>query len=103
MQRDQSEVAQQVSSLQTEKRVSYGNDALMPSQTYSTTPLDSVPPEQDGPGFVHPESFNQANTENHGKHFTNHASHHANTEEQRAILIRINNRQLHHSQNHSKQ
>ncbi|XP_031414637.1 amyloid beta (A4) precursor protein b isoform X3 [Clupea harengus] len=65
MQRDQSEVAQQVSSLQTEKRVSYGNDALMPSQTYSTTPLDSVPPEQDGPGFVHPESFNQANTENH--------------------------------------
>ncbi|KAL2081418.1 hypothetical protein ACEWY4_023271 [Coilia grayii] len=65
MQRDQSEVAQQMSSLQSEKRVSYGNDALMPAQTYSTTPLDSMPPEQDGLGFVHPESFNQANTENH--------------------------------------
>lgn len=67
MQRDQSEVAQQVSSLQSEKRVSYGNDALMPDETYSTTPLDELPPEQDGLGFIHPESFNQANTENHGK------------------------------------
>lgn len=67
IQRDQSEVAQQVSWLQSEKRVSYGNDALMPSETYSTTPLDELPPEQDGLGFIHPESFNQANTENHGK------------------------------------
>ncbi|XP_062389931.1 amyloid beta (A4) precursor protein b isoform X3 [Sardina pilchardus] len=66
MQRDQSEVAQQVSSLQMEKRVSYGNDALMPdAQIDSTTALDELPPEQDGLGFIHPESFNQANTENH--------------------------------------
>ncbi|XP_041935502.1 amyloid beta (A4) precursor protein b isoform X1 [Alosa sapidissima] len=66
MQRDQSEVTQQVSSLQTEKRVSYGNDALMPdAQIDSTTALDELPPEQDGLGFIHPESFNQANTENH--------------------------------------
>ncbi|XP_076120016.1 amyloid beta (A4) precursor protein b isoform X3 [Alosa pseudoharengus] len=66
MQRDQSEMTQQVSSLQTEKRVSYGNDALMPdAQIDSTTALDELPPEQDGLGFIHPESFNQANTENH--------------------------------------
>uniref|UniRef100_A0A8C2FXW4 Amyloid-beta A4 protein n=1 Tax=Cyprinus carpio TaxID=7962 RepID=A0A8C2FXW4_CYPCA len=49
-------------------RVSYGNDALMPDLPDSTTPLDTLPPEQDGLGFIHPESFNQANTDNHGKH-----------------------------------
>uniref|UniRef100_A0A8C6KY39 Amyloid-beta A4 protein n=1 Tax=Nothobranchius furzeri TaxID=105023 RepID=A0A8C6KY39_NOTFU len=43
-------------------RVSYGNDALMPDQTYSSAPLD---PGLDGLGFSHPESFNQPNTENH--------------------------------------
>uniref|UniRef100_H3BXB8 Amyloid-beta A4 protein n=1 Tax=Tetraodon nigroviridis TaxID=99883 RepID=H3BXB8_TETNG len=42
--------------------VSYGNDALMPDQAYSSAPMDTG---LDGLGFVHPESFNQANTENH--------------------------------------
>lgn len=44
-------------------RVSYGNDALMPDQAYSSAPMD---PALDGLGFIHPESFNQPNTENHG-------------------------------------
>uniref|UniRef100_A0A673L075 Amyloid-beta A4 protein n=1 Tax=Sinocyclocheilus rhinocerous TaxID=307959 RepID=A0A673L075_9TELE len=68
IQRDQAEVTQQLSSLQSKMRVSYGNDALMPDLPDSTTPLDTLPPEQDGLGFIHPESFNQANTDNHGKH-----------------------------------
>uniref|UniRef100_A0A3B1J088 Amyloid-beta A4 protein n=1 Tax=Astyanax mexicanus TaxID=7994 RepID=A0A3B1J088_ASTMX len=46
-------------------RVSYGNDALMPDLPDSTTSLDALPPEEDGLGFIHPESFNQANTDNH--------------------------------------
>ncbi|XP_066542112.1 amyloid beta (A4) precursor protein b isoform X2 [Hoplias malabaricus] len=58
MQRVQAEAAQQLSSLQTDMRVSYGNDALMPDLPDST-------PVQDGLGFIHPESFNQANTANH--------------------------------------
>lgn len=66
MQRVQSELSQQVSSLQSDGRVdvrvSYGNDALMPDQTYSSAPQDSG---LDGLGFIHPESFNQPNTENH--------------------------------------
>ncbi|XP_017265750.1 amyloid-beta A4 protein-like isoform X2 [Kryptolebias marmoratus] len=66
VQRVQSELSQQVSSLQSDGRVdgrvSYGNDALMPDQTYSSAPLDSG---LDGLGFIHPESFNQPNTENH--------------------------------------
>ncbi|XP_075870678.1 amyloid-beta A4 protein-like isoform X2 [Nelusetta ayraudi] len=66
VQRVQAELSQQVSSLQSDGRVdgrvSYGNDALMPDQTYSSAPMD---PGLDGFGFVHPESFNQANTENH--------------------------------------
>lgn len=66
MQRVQAEAAQQLSSLQTDMRVSYGNDALMPDMPDSTPPLDALPPEQDGLGFIHPESFNQANTDNHG-------------------------------------
>lgn len=49
--------------MQVDGRVSYGNDALMPDQTYSSAPMD---PGLDGFGFIHPESFNQANTENHG-------------------------------------
>uniref|UniRef100_A0A8C6L1Q9 Amyloid-beta A4 protein n=1 Tax=Nothobranchius furzeri TaxID=105023 RepID=A0A8C6L1Q9_NOTFU len=57
LQRVQSELSQQV-----DGRVSYGNDALMPDQTYSSAPLD---PGLDGLGFSHPESFNQPNTENH--------------------------------------
>ncbi|KAL7865870.1 hypothetical protein SRHO_G00111170 [Serrasalmus rhombeus] len=65
MQRVQAEATQQLSSLQTDMRVSYGNDALMPDLPDSTPPLDALPPEQDGLGFIHPESFNQANTDNH--------------------------------------
>uniref|UniRef100_A0AAQ4RZR0 Amyloid-beta A4 protein n=1 Tax=Gasterosteus aculeatus aculeatus TaxID=481459 RepID=A0AAQ4RZR0_GASAC len=48
--------------LQVNSRVSYGNDALMPDQTYSSAPMD---PGLDRLGFIHPESFNQPNTENH--------------------------------------
>uniref|UniRef100_A0A8C4EY64 Amyloid-beta A4 protein n=1 Tax=Dicentrarchus labrax TaxID=13489 RepID=A0A8C4EY64_DICLA len=61
LQRVQSELSQQVSSLQSDG-VSYGNDALMPDQAYSSAPMD---PGLDGLGFIHPESFNQPNTENH--------------------------------------
>ncbi|XP_061649135.1 amyloid beta (A4) precursor protein b isoform X3 [Phyllopteryx taeniolatus] len=66
VQRVQSELSQQVSSLQSDNRVdgrmSYGNDALMPDQAYSSAPME---PGLDGLGFIHPESFNQPNTENH--------------------------------------
>ncbi|XP_028991660.1 amyloid beta (A4) precursor protein b isoform X2 [Betta splendens] len=66
VQRVQAELSQQVSSLQSDGRVdgrvSYGNDALMPDQTYSSAPMDYG---LDGLGFIHPESFNQPNTENH--------------------------------------
>ncbi|XP_012730532.2 amyloid-beta A4 protein isoform X2 [Fundulus heteroclitus] len=66
VQRVQSELSQQVSSLQSDGRVdgrvSYGNDALMPDQAYSSAPME---PGLDGRGFIHPESFNQPNTENH--------------------------------------
>ncbi|CAL8268590.1 unnamed protein product [Lota lota] len=51
-----------LSVVQTDGRVSYGNDALMPDQAYSSGPLD---PGMDRLGFIHPESFNQPNTENH--------------------------------------
>uniref|UniRef100_A0A3Q2YZA0 Amyloid-beta A4 protein n=1 Tax=Hippocampus comes TaxID=109280 RepID=A0A3Q2YZA0_HIPCM len=57
VQRVQSELSHQVSSL-----MSYGNDALMPDQAYSSAPMD---PGLDRLGFIHPESFNQPNTENH--------------------------------------
>ncbi|XP_072300761.1 amyloid beta (A4) precursor protein b isoform X2 [Eucyclogobius newberryi] len=64
--RVQVELSQQVSSLQSngrvDGRISYGNDALMPDQAYSSAPMD---PGLDGLGFIHPESFNQPNTENH--------------------------------------
>nr|XP_057938042.1 amyloid beta (A4) precursor protein b isoform X3 [Doryrhamphus excisus] len=66
VQRVQSVLSQQVSSLQSDARVdgrmSYGNDALMPDQAYSSAPVD---PGLEGLGFIHPESFNQPNTENH--------------------------------------
>ncbi|XP_052378271.1 amyloid-beta A4 protein-like isoform X2 [Oncorhynchus keta] len=68
MQRVQSELSQQVSSLQsderTDVRVSYGNDAVMPNQAYSSAPLDPGM-RLDRLGFTHPESFNQPNTDNH--------------------------------------
>ncbi|XP_034742159.1 amyloid beta (A4) precursor protein b isoform X2 [Etheostoma cragini] len=66
MQRVQSELSQQVSSLQSDGRVdgrvSYGNDALMPDQAYSSAPMY---PGLDEQGSIHPESFNQPNTDNH--------------------------------------
>ncbi|KAG7463538.1 hypothetical protein MATL_G00177640 [Megalops atlanticus] len=70
LQLEQAELSQQVSSLQSEGRISYGNDALMPDLPDSTTPIDLLPPEEaglglDGGGFIHPESFGQVNTENH--------------------------------------
>ncbi|XP_046870251.1 amyloid beta (A4) precursor protein a isoform X2 [Hypomesus transpacificus] len=68
LQREQAEMAQQLSSLQSDVRVSYGNDALMPNLPDSTSSLDSLAKEDglglDGLGFIHPESFNQANTQN---------------------------------------
>ncbi|CDQ73125.1 unnamed protein product [Oncorhynchus mykiss] len=68
MQRVQSELSQQLSSLQSDERidvrVSYGNDALMPDQAYSSAPLDPGM-GLDRLGFIHPESFNQPNTDNH--------------------------------------
>ncbi|XP_060716890.1 amyloid beta (A4) precursor protein a [Tachysurus vachellii] len=63
LQREQQEMSAQLASLQSDVRVSYGNDALMPD---STAPLDLLPPEDSYHlGFIHPESFNQPNTENH--------------------------------------
>ncbi|XP_062862707.1 amyloid beta (A4) precursor protein b isoform X2 [Trichomycterus rosablanca] len=64
MQCVQGEATQQLASLQADMRVSYGNDALMPDLPDSTPSVD-LPLEQDGLGFIHPESFNQANTDNH--------------------------------------
>lgn len=64
LERVQAEASQQLSSVQSDMRVSYGNDALMPPD--STPSVDSVAMEQDNLGFIHPESFNQANTDNHG-------------------------------------
>ncbi|MEQ2224249.1 hypothetical protein ILYODFUR_005561 [Ilyodon furcidens] len=61
-------MAQQLANLQTESRVSYGNDALMPDQEFGDSQTDLLPQEDtlglEGIGFVHPESFNQPNSEN---------------------------------------
>ena len=77
-------MAQQLSSLQSDVRVSYGNDALMPNLPDSTSSLDSLAKEDglglDGLGFIHPESFNQANTQNQGRR---HA--HSDTEQFRIM------------------
>uniref|UniRef100_A0A668AL58 Amyloid-beta A4 protein n=1 Tax=Myripristis murdjan TaxID=586833 RepID=A0A668AL58_9TELE len=71
LQREQAEMAQQLANLQTDVRVSYGNDALMPDQELGdgqTGSLDLLPQEETlslgGVGFIHPESFNQPNTQN---------------------------------------
>lgn len=68
LQREQAEMAQQLANLQTDARVSYGNDALMPDQEFRDGQSDLLPQEDTlslgGIGFVHPESFNQQNTEN---------------------------------------
>ncbi|TSK17815.1 Amyloid-beta A4 protein [Bagarius yarrelli] len=63
LKREQQEMSAQLASLQSDVRVSYGNDALMPD---STATLDLLPSEDsEHLGFIHPESFNQPNTENH--------------------------------------
>ncbi|XP_041127551.1 amyloid-beta A4 protein-like isoform X2 [Polyodon spathula] len=70
VQKEQDEVEEQLSALQSEPRVSYGNDALMPSLTESrTAPIDMLPSEEggigsDGLGYIHPIGFVPANTEN---------------------------------------
>ncbi|KAL2102813.1 hypothetical protein ACEWY4_001981 [Coilia grayii] len=68
LQREQQEMSVQLSSLQTDVRVSYGNDALIPDLPESTAPQETLPPVEggllDGVSFIHPESFNQANTLN---------------------------------------
>ncbi|KAA0722634.1 Amyloid-beta A4 protein ABPP [Triplophysa tibetana] len=60
LQREQKEMFAQLANLQSDVRVSYGNDALMPD---STAGLDLLP-DTEGFGFIHPESFNQPNTQN---------------------------------------
>ena len=78
LQREQQEMSVQLSSLQTEVRVSYGNDALMPDMPESTAPQETLPPVEggllDGLGFIHPESFNQANTLNEGTYTQTHTN-----------------------------
>uniref|UniRef100_A0A1A8KID2 Amyloid-beta A4 protein n=1 Tax=Nothobranchius kuhntae TaxID=321403 RepID=A0A1A8KID2_NOTKU len=61
LQREQAEMAQQLANLQTDVRVSYGNDALMPDQELGDGQTDLLPQEDvlGGVGFNHPESFNQ--------------------------------------------
>uniref|UniRef100_A0A8C7YZY4 Amyloid-beta A4 protein n=1 Tax=Oryzias sinensis TaxID=183150 RepID=A0A8C7YZY4_9TELE len=68
LQREQAEMAQQLANLQTDVRVSYGNDALMPNQEAGDGQSDLLP--QEDVGFIHPESFNQPNTENQGERLT---------------------------------
>ncbi|XP_039997845.1 amyloid beta (A4) precursor protein a isoform X2 [Xiphias gladius] len=68
LQREQAEMAQQLANLQTDVRVSYGNDALMPDQELGDGQTDLLPQEDTlgltGVGFIHPEIFNQPNTDN---------------------------------------
>lgn len=54
-------MAQQLANLQSDVRVSYGNDALMPDQELGDGLTDFLSQEETlgGVGFVHPESFNQ--------------------------------------------
>ncbi|XP_051992954.1 amyloid-beta A4 protein-like isoform X2 [Xyrauchen texanus] len=62
LQREQQDMSLQLANLQSDVRVSYGNDALMPDSTVS---LDLLPAgDTQGFGFIHPESFNQPNTQN---------------------------------------
>uniref|UniRef100_A0A4W5QS71 Amyloid-beta A4 protein n=1 Tax=Hucho hucho TaxID=62062 RepID=A0A4W5QS71_9TELE len=67
LQKEQADMAQQLSNLQSDVRVSYGNDALMPgSLPDSTRSYLHLLPQEEGLdlGFIHPESFNQVNTDN---------------------------------------
>lgn len=70
-------MAQQLANLQTDVRMSYGNDALMPNQELTDSQIDLLPQEDTmdlgGVGFIHPESFNQPNTENQGTSDNTHA------------------------------
>uniref|UniRef100_A0A8C9VQ16 Amyloid-beta A4 protein n=1 Tax=Scleropages formosus TaxID=113540 RepID=A0A8C9VQ16_SCLFO len=66
VQREQAEVSQQRSSL-----LCYGNDAPMPNLPRSPTPMDLLPLREGGVGFIHPESFGLANTENQRKNGVN--------------------------------
>lgn len=63
-------MAQQLANLQTDVRVSYGNDALMPDQELGEGQTDLLPQDDavgvGAAGFIHPESFNQPNTDNQG-------------------------------------
>uniref|UniRef100_A0A673Y459 Amyloid-beta A4 protein n=1 Tax=Salmo trutta TaxID=8032 RepID=A0A673Y459_SALTR len=78
LQKEQADMAQQLSNLQSDVRVSYGNDALMPNSLPDSTraTLDLLPQEEDldmgldGLGFIHPESFNQVNTDIQGRVYT---------------------------------
>uniref|UniRef100_A0A4W5JUW1 Amyloid-beta A4 protein n=1 Tax=Hucho hucho TaxID=62062 RepID=A0A4W5JUW1_9TELE len=63
LQKEQADMAQQLSNLQSDVRVSYGNDALMPDSLPDKEGLD-LGMGLDGLGFIHPESFNQVNTDN---------------------------------------
>lgn len=71
LQREQADMAQQLANLQTDVRVSYGNDALMPDQELGDGQTELLPQEDSlglgRVGFIHPESFNQANTDNQGQ------------------------------------
>ncbi|XP_034007329.1 amyloid beta (A4) precursor protein a isoform X3 [Trematomus bernacchii] len=68
LQRELAEMAQQLANMQTDVRVSYGNDALMPDQELGDGQIELLPQEDSlnlgGVGFIHPESFNQPNTVN---------------------------------------
>ncbi|XP_056157441.1 amyloid beta (A4) precursor protein a isoform X2 [Lampris incognitus] len=73
LQKEQAEMAQQLANLQTDVRVSYGNDALMPDQELGdgqASSLDLLPQEDSlglgEVGFIHPESFNQPDTQSQG-------------------------------------
>ncbi|KAK7877134.1 hypothetical protein WMY93_032160 [Mugilogobius chulae] len=56
LQREQAEMALQLANLQTDVRVSYGNDALMPDQEFGDGQSELLP-EEGAAGFIHPESF----------------------------------------------
>lgn len=58
LQREQAEMAQQLANLQTDVRMSYGNDALMPDQELGDGQTDLLPQEDTagGVGFINPEN-----------------------------------------------
>ncbi|XP_077472628.1 amyloid beta (A4) precursor protein a isoform X2 [Stigmatopora argus] len=76
LQKEQAEMAEQLANLQTDVRASYGNDALVPDPEPGHLDGEAEPLTREdavadlglgglgGLGFVHPESFNQPNTDN---------------------------------------